>query len=215
MEADRLGASGCLPGRDYAIVCATGAAAFEAASGLAALGAAGLISVGFAGGLAPRLQAGAALLASEVVDADGARYACDAAWRAGLRAALGGEVSEGPLAGAASPLAAPAEKRALARGSGALAVDTESHHVARAAAEAGLRFVALRIVVDRLQDTVPRAALAAYGADGRIRPLVLAWQVLRWPADLPGLFRLGRQSRIALARLGGVGRLGAGLGPPV
>lgn len=215
MEAERLVAAGRLSAQDYAIVSAAGAAAFGAAAGLAARGAPALLSIGFAGGLVPELGAGAAVLASEVIAADGARYACDTAWRAGLRAVFGDEVSEGALAGVADPAATPAEKRAVAGRTGALAVDTESHHIARAAAAAGLRFAALRIVVDRMQDSVPRAALAAYGADGRIRSVALAWQILRRPADLPGLFRLGRQSRIALARLGGVGRLGARLGPPV
>jgi hypothetical protein len=122
---------------------------------------------------------------------------------------------EGRLLGADAVAATPERKRELAAATGALAIDTESHHVAAVAARAGLPFMAVRVVIDAADDAVPVAALAAYGSDGEIRPLALTLALLGRPGDLPGLLRLGARSRRALDRLGGVGRLGAGLGPPL
>jgi len=199
----------------YAIATGAGCHAARAAAELAAAGAPALLSIGLAGGLAVELAAGAAVLASEVIASDGERFACDPAWRRSLGAALGGRACEAPLAGADRPVAEPAAKRALAVQSGAVVVDTESHHVARVAVESGLRFAALRIVIDGVDDRVPQTALSAYGADGRVRFRALVSGLVARPLDLPALLRLGRRSRLALARLSGVGRLGVRLGPPL
>jgi nucleoside phosphorylase len=236
-----------LDGREIAIVTGAGAAAEAAAERMVEAGARALLSLGLCGGLAPALDTGDAVLATEVATLDGECFATDAAWRESLEATLsaashnrhareggrpsigrrwrvwmpafagmtGEGVHGGRLLGADGVVLRPARKQELAAATGALAVDTESHRVARVAARAGLPFAAIRVVIDRAADDVPAAALAAYGPDGRIRPLALLLALLARPSDLPGLLRLAARSRRALAALGGVGRLGARLGPPL
>ena len=80
----------CLSGLDLAVACSgarPGRARAEAAR-LLAEGAFGLVSFGLAGGLAPELRPGDLVLAEAVVLPDGRRLMTDAAWGAGLTAAL-------------------------------------------------------------------------------------------------------------------------------
>jgi nucleoside phosphorylase len=214
LEAGRLGGRDREGAAVYRIACGAGAAAAGVAAGLVADGAPALLSLGLCGALVPALGTGEVVLASAVVTSSGARYPCEPRWLECLGAAVG-LARPGVVLGAEQVVASPAEKCALAAATGAVAVDTESHHVAVAAAAAGLPFAALRVVVDEAGDTVPPAALAAYGGNGRLRLLALAGALLRHPGELPALLRLAGRSWQALSRLGGVGRLGVRLGPPL
>lgn len=188
----------------------------EACRRLLEAGAQALLGFGLAGGLKDEFEAGEIVVASAIRLPSGAEYACDGAWQCHLEALLRRQTARvhvGPLFGADYVAATPAEKRAL-MGSGALAVDTESHHLATAASRAGLPFAVVRVVVDRVQDRLPSFLANAYGEDGRLQLSAVLGGLLRQPGELTTLLRLSRQSRLALATLGRVGRLGPALGPP-
>ncbi len=172
------------------------------------VGCRGLISFGVAGGLAPHLKPGTCIVASGVVSPAG-RHATDRYWSQSLLQAMPGAVS-GLLAGAASPVASPEAKRALHRETGALAVDTETHVVAGAAAHHGLPLAAIRVVCDPAKRGLPDLALSAIRADGSTDIPALLRALLRRPDQVPGLLQIALDARCARTTLLECGRL---LGP--
>jgi hopanoid-associated phosphorylase len=177
----------------------------------------GVISFGVAGGLDAALVPGAVLVAQRVAEPGAAGYATDARWSAALLAALPGAVA-GTLAGVAQAAATVADKQALRRATGALAVDMESHIAARAAQAAAVPFAACRIVLDSAVRAVPPAALAAMGPDGRTRIAAMLLSLAAHPGQLPDLLRLARDAgaartalRVTRVRLGERYALPAGL----
>jgi len=198
------------------IATGAGAGAREACRRLLDDGAQALLGLGLAGGLEDDVGPGEIILADDVRLPSGALRPCDGAWRAHLQALLlrrPWTVRTGTLLGSEQVIGSPAEKRELAA-TGAIAVDTESHHLAIAAGEAAMPFAVIRVVADRAQDHLPVFAADTYDDGGRLRLSAVLGGLLRHPGELPALLRLARQSRQALAVLGGVGRLGAALGPP-
>jgi hopanoid-associated phosphorylase len=161
---------------------------------------AGLVSFGIAGALDPALRPGEIVVAREVVDAEGGSWLAPAEWQSRIAAALPG-ARRGAIFGAGRPVASPADKAALFDAFGALAVDMESHGVARAAAEAELPFVAVRVVADPAERALPRAALAGMDERGgtRIAPVLRA--LAARPAEVPALLRVARDAGAAFAAL--------------
>ena len=183
----------CLPGG-----IATGVAggsrerAAQAARDLVAGGATAIVSFGYCGGLDPRLSAGDLVVAEGVVTVDGERYPADAGLTASLRHRLDGQA--GWMLGADRVIASAAEKRALFARTGAVAVDMESHGVALVAPTP---FIILRVVADAADRTIPRSAIAGFGADGRVRTGALLASLARRPWELADLLRLGLASHKA------------------
>jgi hopanoid-associated phosphorylase len=128
-------------------------------------GLAGVVSFGLCGALDPRLKVGDVVIGEAVADGDRC-FATDAAWTARIAAALP-QARRGRLARADRPVASVAEKAALLEATGALAVDMESHVVARLAAAHGAPFVVVRGVSDDARRALPHAAQVGLGADGR------------------------------------------------
>lgn len=167
------------------------AGAAAAAAFLIARGVAGLVSFGLAGGLDPRLPAGAVLVPDAVLAANG-RWATNPALSAWLGGATGGLVfGDGGILGTAGA------KRALWQRTGAIAVDRESAAVARAAAAHGLPFAVLRAVCDPASRDLPHAALVALDNHGRIGALRVAGAVLSRPWQVPALLQLAGDARRA------------------
>jgi hopanoid-associated phosphorylase len=162
-------------------------------------GCSGLISFGVAGGLDPRLKPGTCVVGSAIVTSD-IRHETDRHWSQRLLEAMPGAV-HGILAGADGPVCTPADKRALNRQTGALAVDTESHVVAQAATGHGLPMVAIRVVADPAHRALPEVALTAIRADGTTDVLAVLRSVMRRPHQLPGLLRTALDARAARATL--------------
>jgi len=133
----------------------------------------GLISFGVAGGLASHLRAGDWVVASAVRESQTVRTT-DAVWSRKLLGMIDGAV-HAPIVGVDNPVAEPAKKRELHKTTGAAAVDMESHHVARVAAEHRLAFAAVRVVVDPAHRAVPPAALINMRPDGRAN----VWAMMR------------------------------------
>jgi adenosylhomocysteine nucleosidase len=190
---------------DGALLAVSGigqAAAASAARRLVLAGASALASYGMAGGLDPTLICGTLLLPEEIVAMDAersdVRWPTSRNWRERLHAALPASciVCGGALLTSARPLGRPEAKAAAWRHTGAVAVDMESVAIAQVAAQAGLPFIVLRIIVDTAADELPPTVIAASGG-GSLRIARLIAGVARAPADLPALIRLSARYRIA------------------
>ncbi len=176
-----------------------------------AAGSSGLVSFGVAGGIAPALKPGACVIASSVIDRDCVHKA-DPRWAQRLARLIPGAVS-GAILGVPEPIAHAEAKRALHARTGAFAIDMESHVVARTAAEHRVPFAAIRVVVDPVERTIPRSALAGTRSDGTIDPVAVMRALVRYPRDLFGLIRMSFDARAARATLvRGRDLLGPGLG---
>jgi adenosylhomocysteine nucleosidase len=181
-------------------------AAAAAARRLVLAGAAGLASFGMAGGLDPALICGAVLLPEEVVARNGAVVSITATeWRQRLRAALPASciACGGKLLTSERPVASLDAKAAAWRESRAAAVDMESAAIAQVAKQAGLPFIALRIIVDTASDQLPAAVIAA-SSGGQLRLGRLLAALLRAPGDIGGLIRLSARYRVAMRVLAAV-----------
>jgi hopanoid-associated phosphorylase len=195
-------------------VVATGGRAARAeteAQRLLAEGAAGLLSFGIAGGLDPSLASGALVIGMTVAMSEGLLPA-DGSWSLRL-AALLPDAKSGVVASPPQAVAYPLEKAALFRNWHALAVDLESAAVARACTEAGKPFAVIRAVADPASRVLPRSALVGLTESGRMNPFAVARNALMRPSDVPGLVKLGGETRVALRALAdATRRLGPALG---
>ncbi len=175
-----------------------------------------LISWGTAAALAPRLRAGDLLLPVEIRCADGGSVAVSAPWHEAMQRQLSGTVSfcSDPLLELAAPVAASTEKSELHRKTGAVAGDMESAAVARVAGEAGVPFLALRVVVDTATVNLPLCLMAALDDEGRTNPALLLAGLLRRPWELRPIIALAWGYQRALSSLRRSGRVAvAGLIP--
>jgi len=182
------------------------AAAARAADRLIAAGSRLLISWGSAGALGGA-DSGTIILPAEVVDERGRCFALDPALTAAAAGLFDGvaPVLRGRLVTVGAPVATPAAKAALAQSSGALAVDMESAAVVGRADATGCAALVIRAIVDRADQVVPAAALAAL--DGRrIRIGRMLGPLLRRPGQIPELVALGRASGQARRALAGCAR---------
>lgn len=192
------------------------AAARAGAQRLVKAGAGALVSFGMAGGLDPQLAAGRIFLPQKVASEGGRVLDCDPTWRERLGAALAVQapLTLGTLLTSRGAVASVAAKAALFGGTGARAVDMESLAIAEVAHDAGLPFIALRVIIDRAEDALPGAVLAATGADGEVSPGRLIVQLARRPLQLASLLRLARAYHAARRALAAVAASGALALPP-
>ncbi|MFA5140307.1 MAG: hypothetical protein WC728_13835 [Elusimicrobiota bacterium] len=148
-----------------------------------------VLSAGFAGALQRGLSTG--LIVADL-HAAGHRHA-----RA-LRLAeesCAATLRVGRVATSDSVLCDPAEKSRLGAETGALAVDMESATVGTWAGEKGSSFVAVRAILDRIDQRLPRSAPASASAAD------LARYALSHLRDIPLLIRLAFAQRTAMREL--------------
>jgi adenosylhomocysteine nucleosidase len=96
-------------------------------------------------------------------------------------------------------LATGAEKRRAKESTGAIAVDMETAAIAAEAAARGLPFVAIRAVLDEVDDQVVGAEMA--DADGNVRPLAATSYLIRNPASMLKLPKMIRNLSRATASI--------------
>ena len=101
-------------------------------------------------------------------------------------------------------------KRDLHLATGAAAVDMELHVVARLAAEHGLAFAAMRVIVDPHDRAIPPAAVLGMGRDGGADIWAVLRNLIAHPSQLSLLARVAADAIAARAELLRVRRL---LGP--
>lgn len=186
--------------------------ASRAAERLIAAGARALISYGTCAGLDPLLQSGDLILPANVIGTR-QRFATEHPWRTRLRDRLSTalRVHEMDLAHVHQPLHTKTQKRTLAASCGAAAADMESLAVAECAQRHGRPFIAVRVVLDCANTSMPSWISVATDEYGHPRPAHLLRAAVRDPLGASSLLPLALRSRRALATLRQVRAL-AGLG---
>jgi hopanoid-associated phosphorylase len=164
-------------------------------------GAAGVVSFGTAGGLAPDLAPGTIIVA-DAIDGPFGRTNVDIAWSERIASALASArlpvgMRRGTLAAVAAPVVTTKDKQALHERSGALAVDMESHIAAAMAAARGLPFAACRAIVDPAWRTLPRAALVGLRDDGTTAVTPILKELAKAPWQLGALLQVALDARAA------------------
>ena len=178
--------------------------AYSDAKSLIATGLDVLVSLGVAGGLDVECKPGTLVIGDTVKGPDGSSVnvskaivgsLLDAAHSAGLETRVGGIIGVDCVVSDAD------QKRRLAKQSGALAIDMESHPVAKAASQAGVAFAIIRTIADPSDRSIPKLALSIIGPNGRVRPFYAAIAIVSRPQEFPQLLRLGRDTNTALKSL--------------
>ena len=175
----------------------------RAARSLLDNGAGILVSFGLAGGLSAELEPGTLILPRRVLSADARPLLADTVSADSIAFALASalKISRDNLVGLDRAITTPGDKTALAEASGAVAVDMESHGVARVAEAAGVPFLVLRAIADPARQVIPPAALKGMGADGNLRPFAVIRALLGDPKALEPLLKLGRDTERAMKSL--------------
>jgi len=200
-------------GPDVSVVCSQGERLAAVLESAVARGARGMISFGIAGGLAPGLAAGDWIAAAAVITGQ-RRFPTDQAWTRSLRERLPHAV-QADILGMDNPAADPERKQSLYAGTGAVAVDMESHIAAAVAAAHQIPFAAFRVIIDAADKPLPPAALVGLRTDGTADVPAVLRSLLQQPSQLPALVRTALDAWIASAALRrGRRMLGAGLGFP-
>lgn len=166
-------------------------------------GCGGLVSFGVAGGLAPGAPPGALLLPHCVVTLQGETLTTDTGWRQRLIDGLDWPFPpiEARIIGIDSPVKSAKHKRRLWRQTGAHAVDTESHAVARAAVAANVPFLVIRAIADPCQRDVPSWLPGTIADNGTPDLGAVLEGILQRPWQLPRLVILGLDFRRAMKTL--------------
>ena len=175
----------------------------RAISSLIEQGVPGLVSFGIAGGLAPNLASGTLIAPAAVRGLGDEAYWVNVEWHARLTRAAhaaGVPLTVGGILGAQTIAASVSEKARLHRATRAIAVDLESHRVARAAERARLPFLIFRVIADSAQRDLPPAALVPLTKSGHPSLRVLG-SIVAKPGQIPALLELARETRNALQTL--------------
>ncbi len=173
------------------------------------LGPTRLVVLGFAGALRKDLLPGTLIVAERTrpAGADGPDLGTVTADAALIRAAVAaGEAAGiptacGTLVTVPTLAATPEAKAALAASTGAVAVDMEAGAVATVAAQAGLPFLAAKIVFDAADEPLHPALMEVVRPDGLPRLLRAAHLAARDKDARAALHWAGRRSRLAAAAL--------------
>jgi adenosylhomocysteine nucleosidase len=99
-------------------------------------------------------------------------------------------------------VATTTEKAALFAQTGALAVDMETRIIRALAQQEGIPFVAVRAISDAFDEALDPTILKLVDRFGRPRPAAIAATLLRRPALIAPLRRLGASSHLAAKNLG-------------
>ena len=152
-----------------------------------AAGATAALSVGFCGALHPSLKRGDVVVPARVRDAvTGDEWGCDASL------AHGAGSLRGMLVTADRVVSDPAARRAL----DGLAVDMESAGTARACAQAGIPFAAIRAVTDQADEVLPDMQ-GVVDDSGAVHPVRVLGRLITRPRDIAAWARLARGARAA------------------
>ena len=168
-----------------------------------------VIGTGVVGALSSGLKPGDLVLSDRVLTIDGDGQMAEqviAVSDSHLRAigrslaSAGIAYSTGAILTSHRVLTTGAEKRRAKESTGAIAVDMETAAIAAEAAARGLPFVAIRAVLDEVDDEVVGAEMA--DADGNVRPLAATSYLIRNPATmlkLPKMIRNLSRATTAIA----------------
>lgn len=174
-------------------------------------GVRGIISFGIAGALKPGLKPGTCIVGSSVIGGEQS-FPADERWTSRMLASLPDAVG-GVVAGMSKAIADVSAKAAIHNATGAVAVDMESHVVARVARERSLPFAVLRMIADTAGQRLPPAAVNGLKPDGSPDIAGVLKSLASEPGQLPDLIRTALATRRAMNGLLRCHRLlGPGLG---
>lgn len=188
---------------------ARSANAFAHANELIAAGCDGLMSFGMAGGLVGELLPGDVVISFKVVSGPDT-WETDTAWADALSERIE-NVNRGAVVGSDAAVTSADEKSRLATGTNAVIVDMESHAVARAAVQAGVPFLVVRVVADSHDRAIPNWVTRGIREDGSVNIPAMAVGALTHPWHIPALIGLAGDSRKATDSLRRVALLGSPL----
>ncbi len=163
-------------------------------------------SLGFAGGLTDALGPGSLVCPAVVLQDDGQTgksfgvppahaVICKALSSAGIL------VHDGPLLTVDVPLRMAAVKRVAHQRTGAIAVDMEASGVVEAAQRLGIPWLAIKAVVDGVEEPLPGFLATCTTARGQVRWRRVLWSLVADGARRRTLRRLGQASRQAALAL--------------
>ncbi len=183
--------------------------AARAAEILLNAGCKNLMSFGLAGGLAPMHGTGTLLLPRTILrlpatdSSEG--ITVDSRWHMALSSRFKRDLSSilatGPLVSSAHVVSGTADKKALHDLLGAAGVDMESYAVAEVAAKHGVPFIAFRMIMDPVTQSIPAPLRAAMTEDGDVDTMAGVKALLRAPMLIGEARRLQRQSAAVHKRL--------------
>ena len=156
-----------------------------------------VLSVGFSGGLLPKMKIGDMVLANSIVDTHGNELELD------LKMAEDREkgVYVGRFVNADEIVRFVSDKKKFAEEYGAIAVDLESLAVAQVCRDQGKRFMAVRVISDDLSADLPAEVLSVIGATGALRVGSAIGSFFRRPSSIKDLWRLRETAHQAAERL--------------
>jgi len=168
------------------------------------------LALGVAAGLSPQLRTGDLIVGDRVLfhqrkGRAPESFPCDPRLKESALAALrrsGDRYHVGPIVTVEQVVRAPEEKRRLAAESGAMAVDMESAAIASAASAHAIPFLAIRGILDPVDEDLSIAFDQFLDGRGEPRPLPLIKYLIAHPRAIPRLVELGFRTKIACARLG-------------
>ncbi len=168
------------------------------------------IALGVAAGLSPQLQTGDLIVGDRVIlhRRDGTprqTFPCDAELQESALTVIrrsGERYQHGPIMTVDQIVLPAAEKRGLAAESGAIAVDMESAAIASAASAHAVPFLAIRGILDPVEEDLEIAFDQFLDERGEPRPLPLIRYLVTHPKALARLVGLASRTKTACARLG-------------
>jgi adenosylhomocysteine nucleosidase len=177
------------PGFRIAISAADSQKAKRQAQEFVRQGAVGLVSIGLCGALDPALKTGDIIRPHWVLGPPLMKR----------RTIEPGEPGDGILLyGSDAVIASSARKAELFGKTGAVAVDMESHRVAKVAARAKLPFFCLRVVADTADENLPLGAAFLLDEMGSVRPSRLLHLLATEPLETVRMMRSGSRALRAL-----------------
>ena len=191
---------------ENALICVSGVGPEKAAAAAAMLinaGCGALLSWGCAAAIGADLKPGDLIVPEEILAADGSVCHVDLKWRNSLldRLSVPQNVHAGAIAESRVLVETAADKRALRKRTGALALDMESAAIAKQAIRYNLPFVTIRAIADPATMSLPKPVAVSIDQNGDVRVPRLLFSIAREPGAIPGMIRLGFYFRKAQRRL--------------
>lgn len=178
-------------------------AAQQAGQALLKQGAQALLSWGTAVALKPGINPGQLLIPGNVMTADQTPVSVSQDWHTLLIEHFKDSFSvcTEPLIATDEILYTATRKQAVRIQSGAVAADMESAAIGLLARKNGVKFAAIRVIIDNASMRLPAWLPACIDAYGRVRPAQFISSLLLHPHDWFALFKLARGFGTAQAKL--------------
>ena len=159
-----------------------------------------LVSFGTAGALSDELKSGDIVIPANIVNAKGDRQNISSVWRENVIQNLHtcpATIHYGDIVTTDNVISNSADKHALRKKTGAIAVDMESALISDAATEHNLSVIVVRIIVDEADSSIPMKVLDITDAYGEIAIMGLLGAIVLQPSLIKELVKLGSAFKTA------------------